>query len=284
MIRPRIAPSALAVLLLPTAVFHAEAQQLRTTWEVPLTAVAPEPAPAASPAAPLLSAILPGAGQYRLDQRRWIVYAAVEAAGWLWFRDRRATGLDFEARYRDLAWDVARTGTTGPRRDGDFHYYETLARYERSGAYDADAALAGVQPETDPSTYNGAVWALARAMFFPAGVDSLPADAPEYARALEYYAGRAIAAEFSWSWAGKAEARARYRALMDESDDALRSATRTLGLILANHLVSAVDALVSTRLRARRATPPPFELESDLRVRGREATWSATVHVPWPGR
>ncbi len=284
MTRPRVSPPALAALLLSSAVCLAEAQQLQSTWQVPQTVAADESAPRHGAAAPFLSVILPGAGQYRLGQTRWIAYAALEAAGWLWFRDRRASGLDFEARYRDLAWDVARTGTTGVRRDGDFHYYEALARYERSGAFDADATRAGVQPETDPSTYNGALWALARAMFFPAGADSLPVDSPEYARALEYYVERAVAAEFSWSWAGNAAARARYRELMSESDEALRSATRTLGLILANHLVSAVDALVSTRLRARRATPPPFEFESDLRVRGREATWSATIHVPWPGR
>src|SRR5690606_5371015 len=196
MTRPRVSPPALAALLLSSAVCLAEAQQLQSTWQVPQTVAADESAPRHGAAAPFLSVILPGAGQYRLGQTRWIAYAALEAAGWLWFRDRRASGLDFEARYRDLAWDVARTGTTGVRRDGDFHDYEALARYERSGAFDADATRAGVQPETDPSTYNGALWALARAMFFPAGADSLPVDSPEYARALEYYVERAVAAEF----------------------------------------------------------------------------------------
>jgi hypothetical protein len=39
-----------------------------------------------------------------------------------------------------------------------------------------------------------------------------------------------------------------YAGLIRDSDEALRSSTSMIGVILANHLLSAVDALVSGRL------------------------------------
>ncbi|MFS8638203.1 MAG: hypothetical protein FWJ74_08950 [Gemmatimonadota bacterium] len=233
----------------------------------------------------LLSAIVPGAGQYTLGTSRWILNAALEATALYWYFERRAAGRDLEADYRDLAWEVARRGIVGgERRDGDFRYYEALAHYERSGAFDVDHSRDGVQPETDPSTYNGSIWALARAMFFPAGVDSLPEDAPEYRSALEYYVERAFGPEFLWSWADDPSARLRYVRLIEESDGARRSATLALGLVLANHLASAVDAFVTARLRAVRSMPSSLEFESGVRMRGYEATWNAVIHIPWPER
>jgi len=41
-----------------------------------------------------------------------------------------------------------------------------------------------------------------------------------------------------------------YRATIRASDDAFRSAQNQLGLLLANHLTSAIDALISSRLSA----------------------------------
>ena len=276
---------ALCALLIACAPGVAEARQLRNSLAVPEAAAASPHAAVGSTVRPvLLSAVLPGAGQYTLGSARWIAYAAVEAAALYWYGDRRAEGRDLEARYRDLAWEVARLNASGERRDGDFHYYEALADYERSGAYDADPVREGVQPETDPTTYNGWIWALARAIYFPFGVDSLPEDATAYRRAMGYYTSRAVGPEFAWSWEGRPEARTRYRQLIGQSDAAYRSASRALGLILANHVVSAVDAFVTARLRASRAAPLPIEFESDVRMRGREATWRATVYIALPER
>ncbi|HEX6939633.1 MAG TPA: hypothetical protein VF158_09485 [Longimicrobiales bacterium] len=274
----------LALLLVPVGVGEAAAQRARTTWSVPESArAAPEPPGEAR--AFLYSAVLPGAGQYRLGQKRGIAYAVLEAAGWWWYLDRRAEGRDFEAQYRDLAWTVARQGGAGPRRDGDFEYYEALAKYARSGAYDVDPGRDGVQPETDAGTFNGVVWALAQAIYLPSGAGAVPEDAPEYQLALAYYREHAAGPEFAWSWDGNAAAQQRYRELLATSDDALRSATRALGLILANHIVSAVDAFVTARLRARPGVVPPVNLESALRIRGGgEASWIAAVRIPWPRR
>ncbi|HEX6925459.1 MAG TPA: hypothetical protein VF167_08510 [Longimicrobiaceae bacterium] len=281
--------AALAWMLLALFGDSADAQRVPEAPAVPPPAAAMEPV-AGAPAAPsaprmmLLSAVAPGAGQYGLGQKRWIAYAAAEVVGWLWYVDRRGEGRDFEARYRDLAWDVARRVGTGERRDGDFEYYEALAKYERSGAFDADPVREGIQPESDVETYNGSVWALARAMYLPVGSGAPPEDSPEYERAVAYYRAHAASPEFAWSWVGNGGARQRYRELMRSSDEAFRAATRTLGLILANHAVSAVDALVSARLRGHRDAAPLIQFESALRVRGSETSWSAMVRIPWPRR
>lgn len=285
MARRPYAICALCALLSPLGLGEAAAQRLRTEWQLPNSAVVRPSAPHGSLRPGLLSAVAPGAGQYSLGTSRWILYVALEATALYWYFDRRAAGREFEADYRDLAWEVARSGIVGgERRDGDFRYYEALARYERSGAFDVDPNRDGVQPETDPSTYNGSIWALARAMFFPAGVDSLPEDAPEYRSALEYYVERAFGPEFLWSWADDPSARLRYVRLIEESDGARRSATLALGLVLANHLASAVDAFVTARLRAVRSMPSSLEFESGVRMRGHEATWNAVIHIPWPER
>ena len=109
----------------------------------------------------LYSALLPGASQRKLGQRRWLAYVAVEAISWVVFGRARSSAAASRDQYRDRAWHVARTfGET--REDGDFPYYETLANFESSGSFDADATLEGVQPQLDPATYNGVTWQLAR--------------------------------------------------------------------------------------------------------------------------
>ena len=285
MLRRPYAFCALCALLSPLGLGEAAAQRLRAEWLLPDSAVA-RPSSAGALLRPvLLSVVVPGAGQYSLGTSRWVLYGALEAMALFWYLDRRAAGRELEADYRDLAWEVARSGLVGGhRRDGDFRYYEALARYERSGAFDVDNTRDGVQPETDPSTYNGSIWALARAMFFPAGVDSLPEDAQEYRRALDYYLERAFGPEFLWSWTADPSGRLQYMRLIQESDEARRSATVALGLVLANHLASAVDAFVTTRLRAVRSVPSSLEFESGVRMRGHEATWNAVIHIPWPER
>ncbi len=229
------------------------------------------------------SAVVPGAGQWRMGEHRWIGYVALEIGAWLHYLDRRTASVDLERRYRDLAWKSARQKPSGPRKDGDFGYYEALGRYVASGAYDADPTRAGVQPETSVDTYNGSVWALARAMYFPADAESMPEDSPEYERALSYYRARAVAPEFAWSWESPA-AQETFRETMKASDEALRSATRTLGLILANHVVSAIDALIAARIRDPRDPEPPFKFESTLDIRDGQTSWSAAIRVRWPRR
>lgn len=193
----------------------------------------------------LLSALVPGAGQYVQGQRRAWVYVALEALGWVAYAERRSAGADLRSRYRDFAWTEARL-RAGPRIDGDFDYYETLTHWQRSGSFDADGAMAGVQPEPDPATFNGSIWALATQLFLPGG-PGVPEDDPQYQRALDYYRQRAYGPEFLWDWTGTGMAQDELASLIRRSDDRFRQATSILGLVFANHLVSMVDAYVSSR-------------------------------------
>ncbi|HSH46609.1 MAG TPA: hypothetical protein VK966_12265 [Longimicrobiales bacterium] len=192
------------------------------------------------------SLVVPGAGQAMLGSWRWSMYMLLEAGLWWAWTDATGDFRDYRRAYRDLAWDAARL-YDGVRRDGSWGYYEAMSQYDASGRYDADPAV-GLQPEEDPATYNGTVWALARELYLPQGEDD--PSTSEYALALSYYGERAAGPEFLWDWDGAPGALERFRSLIGSADDASRTATGAAGLILANHLVSAIDALLLARLRA----------------------------------
>lgn len=200
-----------------------------------------------SASATLRSLALPGWGQWTLGQRRGAAYLAAEAALWVVWADRRARAGDLRDGYRDLAWTAARGGT-GPRRDGPWSYYETLTKWRRSGAFDRDPSAPGIQPEEDPSTFNGSVWSLARAIHLGGG-NGGPGD-PRHAAAVAWYGERAWGEDFLWDWTGKEPALAEFRDLIDGSDRRFRQATSVLGAVLANHLLSGADAFLSSRTPA----------------------------------
>lgn len=210
----------------------------------------------------LASAVLPGAGQYRLGDGRWVAYAGIETWAWINWFDTRGEARDLEGSYRDLAWNVARRIGTGGRVDREFEYYEAMSAYSESGSFDADPDAAGVQPEEDTTTFNGDVWELARLIYYPAGSDTIPPSAQAQEAALEYYEANAIAPRFAWSWGSSRLEHEQFRTLIRRSDEAARSATTLLGAILVNHVVSAVDALLSARLRQSSPTG-----EAGLRIR-----------------
>jgi hypothetical protein len=197
----------------------------------------------------LLSAMLPGAGQWRLGRERWTAYAALEVWAWSQFLQRRQEGRDLQRRYRDLAWLVARRVSVGTRTDASWEYYEALSRFHSSGAFDLDPQNTGVQPEQNPETFNGSIWVLARALFLPGDPDApVDEDSEAYQKALRYYMSRAYRPDLAWNWGGNLLHREEYADLIRASDENLRRSTTMIGVILANHLLSAVDALVSGRL------------------------------------
>lgn len=226
----------------------------------------------------LYSAVVPGAGQHLLGQGRWTPYVAVELWGWIQFFLRRDRGEELRQRYRDLAWEVARRVSVGAREDGSFGYYESLTQFPSSGALDRDPLTAGVQPETDVETFNGSLWQLARDIFFPpGGEEPPPPGSPAYERALEYYLERSVSPRFAWNWSDNSLQRAVYTDLIQESDEEFRSSTTMIGLILANHFVSAIDALVSARLRDMGRDPEAFSLQPlPLGPRGR---WGVLIRI-----
>lgn len=187
---------------------------------------------------------LPGLGQLIRGERRGWLYLAGEAALWYAWSDQRSNARSDRSSYRELAWAVAR-GAPAPRVDADFSYYERLTRWTRSGAFDTDSGTPGVQPETDPLTFNGDAWRLARGLFWN-GADSPPSPDAE-AAALAFYGARAYAGPLEWDWGGAEEAQERFRRLIRSSDDAFGRARLAVGGLLANRFLSGVDAWLSSR-------------------------------------
>jgi hypothetical protein len=204
----------------------------------------PEPGKAS-----LLSALVPGGGQWLMGRERWIPFAAVEVWAWSQFLQRRNEGRELQSRYRELAWLVARRVSAGTRTEAGWDYYEALSKFQSSGAYDMDPQSPGIQPETNPETFNGSIWVLARALFLPEGPEAPVDEASEsYENAIRYYQSRAYRPDLAWNWGGSQLHRQEYADLIRASDENLRRSTTMIGVILANHLLSAVDALVTGRL------------------------------------
>lgn len=206
---------------------------------------------------PLASLLVPGAGQLLARQDRGAVYLAAEV-----YLLSRYLQLDHEAtqeavRFQNLAFEVARRSFMPTKRDTIFEYYEQMERFVESGAYDADPGAA-FAPEPDPQTYNGSVWLLARRTYWED--PNVPPDPTSwrYRQALDFYTARAVSPNFQWSWREHSLEHQVFRDFMRRSDNAFRRAQTQIGLLLANHVVSAVDALISARLSA--ATGRPAEV------------------------
>jgi hypothetical protein len=228
----------------------------------------------------LFSAIVPGSGQWLLGRDRWPAYLAIELWAWIQFRDWRREGHHLQTRYKDLAWLVARRVSTGPRTDAGWEYYEALTHFRASGAYDADPSRPGVQPEEDPATFNGSIWALAQEIYLPENPENpIPEDSEPYEKAFEYYLSRAYAPALAWDWGANTLHQEEYTGLIKDSDEALRSSTEMIGVILANHLLSAVDALVSGRLGIAGRNEPSVQL---LLVPGAFHTQEVALRVRLP--
>lgn len=195
------------------------------------------------------SVLLPGWEQRRQERSRSWAFLGVDVAAGAGVLLSQVEGHRVRGDYRDWAWERARSSTwTGARKEGEWDYYETMSRFERSGRFDMDPASPDLRPEEDLGTHNGLVWRLAREIYLPGGTSTEPDRASEeYRQALNYYRERAIAPEFAWDWDGDSSARSRFRSLIRRSDDAFRTATYFTGALLANRFVAVVDAYLLAR-------------------------------------
>jgi len=197
--------------------------------------------------APLASLLLPGTGQALLHQDRFVAYLAVEAWAVLEFANQRTEARRQQTRYRDLARDVARA-LYGPSRPvGAWAYYESMEHYVESGVFDR---LPGgdVDPELDVQTYNGAMWQLARQTFWTDPTIPPLSSTAEYRNAMNFYLDRAVRAEYRWSWRDAQLEQDIYVRTIRRSNTAYSKARNALGLVIANHLLSSVDAFVTLRI------------------------------------
>lgn len=205
---------------------------------------------------PLSSMLVPGTGQLLAGKERGALYLIAEALLLTRFVALNKEGRRERRRYQDLALIVAR-GQFGPSQpDTAFEYFEQMGKFVESGPFDTDPGDA-VVPPTDERTFNGAIWALARRTFF--ADPDIPPDptSQEYQRALAFYTRRAVGPNFRWSWRNAGLEQDLFRQTIRASDEAFRSATRQLGLLLANHVLSAVDAFITQRL-SRLGRPVEF--------------------------
>lgn len=209
----------------------------------------------------LASAALPGSGQLMTGRHRGAIYAISEALFLTRFLAIHAEGRRERDRYLDLAFTIARGPYDPAARDTAFEYFERMEGFIESGPFDTDPGPALVPP-TDERTFNGSIWALARATFFPDPDSIPPTESLEYRRALAFYEDRAVGPNFRWSWRNAGLEQDLFRQSIRQSDEAFRRATRQLGLLLANHLLSALDAFISYRLS-----------QNDRRVELSAAVW-----------
>jgi hypothetical protein len=215
---------------------------------------------------PLASAVVPGTGQALLGQDRVIAYLAVELFAILGYADQHNAQLRATARYQALASNVARSLYPAPYPVGTWAYYEIMEHYPQSGVFNLTPGGA-FTPETDITTYNGAAWLLARQTYWnDPNVQPDPSSSP-YRNALAFYTARAIQPQFRFSWVNAQLEQDVYVQTVEQRNQAARDARMQLGILIANHLLSMVDAYVTLRVHGGLGAP------------GSPASLAATI--PW---
>jgi len=218
----------------------------------------------ATPWSILASAIVPGTGQAWLGQDRFVAYLAVEAYAWARYAADAREGRDARVSYRNLASEVARRPFSVTRPVGDFDYYERMEHFAQSGAFDAIPG-GELDPEPDTTTANGATWLLARQTFWSNPSVPPPRQSNEYKFAEEFYRERAVGPTYRWSWSNAQLEYAEFRRTIRRSNNAYRNSLEDLGLVIANHALSTVDAFITVRLRRQvDANGKRYELTGSL--------------------
>ncbi len=219
--------------------------------------------------APLASLAVPGLGQALLRENRALLYVSVEVYSLLDYRAQQTEAARDRDQYIALANDVARRFFSDTRPVGPWSYYESMEKYIESGAFDRIPG-GGIDPEIDESTYNGSIWKLARDTYWPDPNVTPPVGSVAYTKAVSMYLQRAARSDYLWSWRDAALEHDLYRRSIRRSNDASRRAREQAGVLLANHLLSMVDAFATIRLRYLSTAS-----SSGLNVE---------VRLPWPRR
>lgn len=214
----------------------------------------------------LLGALVPGLPQLLDGRRRAWAYFAAEgvAVGGLVLLN--SSGKSYENRYVNLA-RTARGNFVYPgmrnnptegvnlMAPGYGEYYEDLLKWPSSGDYDNDPDQPGLQPETDPRTYNGHQWEIARINNYTGSSGGLPVPlgAAEQEAALAAYMAQVYNRELNWDWSGLEAENDDYHRLFDRSESSYRNRSKFSTLLVANHIVSVIDVLITQRLNNREA-------------------------------
>jgi hypothetical protein len=181
-----------------------------------------------------------------LHQGRAIAYLATEAFLLVQYGKDLHEGRRNEREYRDIARTIARRNFVDAPPDTIWQYYEKLSKYIESGVF-TSASSGPTVPERDTTTYNGFQWFIARSQF---GVPDDPSErgSARYERALALYESRAVRQPYRWSWRNAQLEKDLYTRTISRTNDAYRRATLDLSAVIANHLLSAIDAFAVVRL------------------------------------
>lgn len=218
---------------------------------------------------PLSSALIPGWGQLRLGQDRFIAYLGVEAYAIVGYLNDQVALRREHDRFVRLAHDVARAFVPGNGAVGNWDYYEAMEKHIESGVFDRTPGSGTLSPEGDTTTYNGSIWLRARRLsgWADPGVEP-PHGSPLYQAAVSYYVEHAVRSEYRWSWRNAQLEWDLYRESIRRKNTVGREVERYLAMIAVNHVLSMVDAFITLRLRGGVGAPRRFQA-------------SVSVPVPW---
>ncbi len=203
---------------------------------------------------PIASAVVPGTGQALLGQNRFIAYLAVEGFAFLGYLDQHREQLSERDRFESLASNVARASFPGSQPIGPWAYYELLEHWKSSGVFDLVPG-GTFTPEADITTYNGAAWLLARQTYWNDPNVQPDPNSSEYRKALAFYIARAVQPQFRWSWQNAQLQQDVYIQSIEHANQAARDARVQLGILIANHMLSMVDAYVTLRVHGGLGAP-----------------------------
>lgn len=188
------------------------------------------------------SLIVPGAGQYYIDKGyKSKVFFGIETGLWLTYFGFRKYG-DFKD---DAArgWAVLHAGANAD--NGDDNYWVKMTYYDNRD-----------RNENDGQGYNqmAAVYDRGEANLFP--------ETPQY----------------YWNWDTR-DARQKYRNLRNQSKTALERADIAVGVIIANHVVSALEAFFSASKFNRHLefSAAGFELKYKIKANLKNPAVSVTL-------
>ncbi len=212
-----------------------------------------------------LGALVPGLPQYLEGQwRGWAYFAAEGAAitGMVFFNAQAHDRVD---RYHEISRQARRNFVLGGLRNnpeevpeemsGGFgEYYEDLTKWTSSGDYDNDPSREGIQPETDTRTYNGHQWQIARINNYSGTNGGIPVaqSAEEEARALAAYSEAVYPLQYNWDWTGLESSETLYHKVFNSAEDSYRRRNKFTAVLLANHIISAIDMLVMEKINQTR--------------------------------
>jgi hypothetical protein len=213
-----------------------------------------------------------------MRQPRAAAYLGIDVYEWIQLVESTRDAHRLRAEYRRIAREVARSPFGGTFPDGPWAYYEAMSEpwYPASGRYSLGSG-SEVVPETDEGTFNGQLWRKARSIYW-VDIDQAPAKTDAaYTSALSFYERQAVRDDYTWTWKDNEFSRQEFVTTIARYNSATRDVRGTLGVILANHLVSAIDAFATVRIRSARAADGsqridvtvPFEAFGKRRSGGR---------------